>query len=140
MIIHHSRLLRFPVRGLIGALSHSAFLSTGQRRDPCSRRTTMRTRANCQISPAPRVRINARGRAAGPEKVRASNGATTQASIAIGIAAAAHTFITVPRVQVGIWTVRTGVSYVVMSGSLTGDGFRGWVARSDTYPGLVDQA
>ena len=80
MIIHHRRLLRFPVRGLIGALSHSAFLSTGQRRDPCSRRTTMRTRANCQISPAPRVRINARGRAAGPEKVRASSGATTQAS------------------------------------------------------------
>ena len=40
--------------------------------------------------------------------VRASNGATTQASIAMGIAAAAHTFITVPRVQVGIWTVRSG--------------------------------
>ena len=53
----------------------------------------------------------------------------------MGIAAAAHTFITVPRVQVGIWTVRTGVSYVVMSGSLTRDGFRGRVARSDTSRG-----
>src|SRR4051794_9062993 len=120
MIIHHRRLARLPVRGLIGAFSHNAFLTTGQSRDPCSRRTTMRTNANCQISPAPRARINARGSAVGPEKtVRASNGATTQARIAIGIAAAAHTFITVPRVQVGIWTVRTGMSYVVMSDFLT---------------------
>jgi hypothetical protein len=118
MIIHHRRLLRFPVRGLIGAFNDSAFFSTGQDRDPCSRRTTMRTKANCQINPASSDKISARGRAVGPEKVRAANnGATTQASIAMGSAAAAHTFITVLRVHVGIWTVRTGVSYVVMSGS-----------------------
>ena len=59
MIIHQSRLLRFPVRGLMGAFSHSAAFTTGQRRLPCSRRTTMRTRMNCQISPAVRDRIKA---------------------------------------------------------------------------------
>ena len=48
---HHSRPPRRPVRGLTGARSHSAFLSTDQRSVPVRGGPASSTRTNCQTRP-----------------------------------------------------------------------------------------
>ena len=93
--IHQSRPPRRPVRGLRGARSQSASLSTDQRSVPCSRRTAIITKTNCQIMPTVRHNRMARGHALGPSSVECSRGATIQASAAMGSAAAAQ----VPRMR-----------------------------------------
>jgi hypothetical protein len=58
--------LRLSLRGLRGALSHSAGRTRDQRSDRCSRPTRTATSTNCQISPAVRAAVTS----GGPEIIR----------------------------------------------------------------------
>jgi hypothetical protein len=81
-----------PLRGLRGEWSQSASRTVDQRRLPCSRATRAATRTNCQTRPAVRQRRSAlaSGTLPSPERRSATAGATSQASAAIGSAAAAQ--------------------------------------------------
>ncbi len=93
-----------PLLGLRGERSQSASRVTDQRSVPCSRATRMATRTNCQIRPRVSVRIRAfaSGTCAGPLRWSASLGATSQASAAMGSAAAAQMVRMVRRPYWGI--------------------------------------
>src|SRR5688572_5793673 len=108
----HTRPPTRPLRGLRGERSQSASRTVDQRRVRCSRPTRIATRTNCQTMPIARETISAFaiGTSPTPAKRSASAGATSQASTAIGSAAAAQT-ARIPRIRsCGISTLETAAS------------------------------
>ena len=80
-----------PVFGSRGGRSHRASRTRDHSSVPSSRLTRIRTKTNCQMSPAVRQISSASANGSSPPSWSLSQGATIQARTPIGTAAAAHT-------------------------------------------------